>query len=101
MIDQFGTEHLAASRVLRGDVVRAPRGAKPAHAVRQAGGREPDLCITEAFAGLSQYVGGGNAEVVETNHGVAAGEGTVETVHGADDFDAGPVHIGQEHGGVT
>ena len=47
-------EGMAVAGVLDGDIVTAPRGAKPAHAVREAGGRQADLRVAETFAGLAE-----------------------------------------------
>ena len=69
--------------------------------MRQPRGRQPDLGVTKSFAGLAQNIRGRHAQVVEPHHRVTAGEGAVQAVHGADDLDAGLVHVGQEHGRVT
>jgi len=101
MVDQLAPKHLPLQRITRCDLMRSAGGAEPAHAVSQARGGEADLCVAEALAGLTQDVGGRNAQVVELHDRVAAGKGAVQAVHGADDFDAGRVHVGQEHGGVA
>ncbi len=51
----------------------------------EAGEGEADLGVAEALAGFAEHVGGGHAEAVELDDGVAAGEGLVEAVHGAAD----------------
>ena len=92
------TEGLALGGVGEGDVLGAPGGAEPAHAVGESGRGEADLGVAEALAGFAEDVECGDLEAVEFHDGVAAGEALVEAVHGADDADAGLIHVGEEHG---
>ena len=88
VLAELAAERLAPARIVAGDVVRPPRGAQPAHAVRQPRRREPHLRVAEAFAGLAEDVGCRHAHIGEPHHAVAAGKALVETVHRADDLDA-------------
>ena len=97
VVHQLRAEHLAAAGVSRGDVVRAPRRAQPAHAMRQPRRRQPHLGVAEALARLAQDVARRHAQIVEPHHRVAAREGLVQAVHRAHDLDARLVHVGEEH----
>ena len=96
-LTSFAPNTSRSLRVARGDVVRAPRRAEPAHAMRQPRRRQPHLRVAKALARLAENIAGRHAQIVEPHHRVAAGERLVEAVHGAHDLDARLVHVGQEH----
>ncbi|MNK62037.1 hypothetical protein D3C87_812050 [compost metagenome] len=98
VLHQRMAEGLAAAGVVGGELVHAARGAEPAHAVREARGRQPHLRVAKALADGAQHVGGRHAQAVEAHHAVAAGEAAVECVDLPFDHDLGLVHVGQEHG---
>ncbi len=98
MVDQGLSERLALAGVGGGDLVCAAGRAPPAHAVDQPGRRKADLGQLEALARLAQHLVGGNADIVQAHHRVAARHGAVDGVEDA--LDADPLHgqIDQEHG---
>nr|ACN62976.1 acyl-CoA dehydrogenase domain protein [Diaphorobacter sp. PCA039] len=92
---------VALAGVCQRRVVRAACLAQPAHAVREARGRQAHLGVAKALAHLAQHIAGGHAQVVKAQHAVAACKAAVHGVHVALQHDAGLVHVGQEHGGRT
>ncbi len=93
-------ECVPAPRVVDGDIVRAPRRAEPAHAMREPRRRQSDLRVSEALADLAEDIARRNAQIVEPHDTVAARKARVEAVHRALDDDAGRVHVRQEHRGA-
>ena len=57
VVDQRLAEGVARGRVGGRDLVGTSAGAQPAHAVRQARRRQPDLGVAEAFVGARPAVG--------------------------------------------
>ena len=93
-------EGVAAVGVVGGDFVGPDAGAVPAHAMRQASGRQADLRIFEAFAALAQHLVGGNPQIVDADGGVAARHGAVDGVGHAFDGDGRIGQIDQEQAGA-
>ena len=93
-------ECVPPARIVDGDVVRAPRGAQPAHAMREPRRRQAHLRVLEALADLAEDVRRRHAHVLEPHDTVAAREARVETAHRPLDHDAGRIHVGQEHRGA-
>ena len=58
VIDSRGVQGIVSNR----DVVRAPRSAEPAHAVRKARRRQAHLRVLEALADFAQHVARGYAQ---------------------------------------
>ncbi len=67
--------------------------------MRQARRREPHLRVAKTLAHLAQHIGGGHPQVVELDHAMATREAAVHRLHLANDANAGPIHVGKEHGG--
>ena len=63
--DQLRAENLPPQRIIRRDVVRAPRRAQPAHAVSQPRGRKPHLRVAEALAELAKDIAGRHTQISE------------------------------------
>ena len=59
-------EGLAGAGVVDGDVVAAPGGAQPAHAVGEAGGGEADLGVAEALPDRAEHLVGAHVEVLKS-----------------------------------
>ena len=87
----------AAAGIVGGDVVGAPRGAEPAHAMGQPRRREPRLGIAEPLADPAEHRRLRHPQPVEPDHRVAARHVLVEGVEHALDMDAGRVHRREEH----
>src|SRR3546814_13304989 len=88
---------MTSTGVTRRDVVRAPGRAGPSHAMGEPRGREPDLRVAQPLADLAENIAVGHMEVVEADHGMAAGKRAVERVEDAFDDDFGPVPLAENH----
>ncbi len=67
--------------------MRAPRRADPAHAVRQARGRKPDLGVAKGETDLAEDGIRGEAQPVDHQFDMAAGEARIDRVEHALDPD--------------
>ena len=74
-------ERVPSPRVVDGDVVRAPHGAEPAHAMREPRGRQAHLRVAKALAHFAEDRIGRHAQPIEAHDAMAAGEALVERVH--------------------
>ena len=90
-------ESLTLACVVRGHVMRPPRLAEPAHAVRQPRRRQTHLRVTKTLADLAEHIAGRYAQPVEMQHAVTAGETGVQRIHQAFQPDFRTVHVRQEH----
>jgi len=99
MLAERPAEGLPAARMIGGDVMGAAGLAEPTHAMGEPCRRQPHLRVAETLANLAEHIGGGNADILEIDHRMAAGETGVHRLHLAGDADAGSGHICQEHGG--
>ena len=90
----------AAAGVVGGDVVGAPRGTQPAHAMRQARRRQPDLGIAKALADPAEDRTLRHPQPVEPDHRVAARHVLIQGVEHPLDDDPRRVHRCKEHRGA-
>ena len=73
-------ECLPPPRVIGRDVMRPPRLAEPAHAMRQSCRDQPHLRIAKPLADFAENIRRRNAQVLELYHRMAAGKAAVHRI---------------------
>ena len=94
----------APPRVIRGDVVRATRGAEPTHAMRQTRRGEPHLRVAKTLADPTQDLAFVHPQSVEPDDCMTPGHVLVERVQHPFDMNPRRAHRREEHrraGGPT
>ena len=101
MLAELLAEGDALAGIGRGDVVRPVGRTQPAHAVAEPRRGEPHLGVAEALADLAQHRVGRQAQVLDLDHGMAAGEARIDGIERALDPDRGVGQVDQEERGVA
>ncbi len=100
MVDQRLAEGHAFTRISGGNVMRPPRGTQPAHAVGQTRRGQADLRIAKALADLPQHRVAIDAQIVDIDLCMAAGEAGIQRVEHPHDLHRRVRQRRHEHGGT-